>query len=52
LDTTIETTSGSGVIICGRREDKLREAQATHPGFKTHVVDVGTAPDREAQSPT
>jgi uncharacterized oxidoreductase len=40
--------AGSDVIVCGRRAEKLREAQATHPGFKTHVVDVSTASGREA----
>lgn len=32
--------AGSKVIICGRREDKLREAQHKHPEFVTHVCDV------------
>ena len=40
--------AGSEVIICGRRAEKLREAQAAHPDFKTHVADVSTAPGREA----
>jgi uncharacterized oxidoreductase len=40
--------AGSDVIICGRRAEKLREARATHPDFKTHVADVSAAPGREA----
>lgn len=40
--------AGNTVIICGRRADKLREAQAQYPGLRTHVADVATAADREA----
>jgi uncharacterized oxidoreductase len=40
--------AGSDVIICGRRAEKLREARASHPGFKTQVADVSTASSREA----
>jgi uncharacterized oxidoreductase len=40
--------AGSDVIICGRRAEKLREARASHPGFKTQVADVSTASGREA----
>lgn len=32
--------AGSKVIICGRREDKLREARDKQPEFVTHVCDV------------
>jgi len=32
--------AGSEVLICGRRADKLREAQARHPRLRTHVCDV------------
>jgi len=38
--------AGSEVIICGRRADKLREAQAAHPGVHTRVCDVETAAGR------
>jgi uncharacterized oxidoreductase len=42
--------AGSQVIICGRREGKLREAKAKHPEFTTLVCDVGAAADRIALS--
>ena len=32
--------AGSEVIICGRRADKLAEAQQQHPGLRTRVCDV------------
>jgi uncharacterized oxidoreductase len=32
--------AGSEVIICGRRKDKLHEAQSKHPKLRTHVCDV------------
>ncbi len=32
--------AGSRVILCGRREDKLREAKDKHPEFITRVCDV------------
>jgi uncharacterized oxidoreductase len=38
--------AGSEVIICGRREDKLKEAQAQFPQVKTLVADVATEADR------
>ena len=40
--------AGNTVIVCGRRADKLREAQAQYPGLHTHVADVATAADRTA----
>jgi uncharacterized oxidoreductase len=40
--------AGSEVIICGRREDKLREAKAKHPEFHTRVGDVGDETERVA----
>jgi uncharacterized oxidoreductase len=40
--------AGSQVAVCGRRADKLAEAQARHPGMKTFVCDIGKAPDRAA----
>jgi uncharacterized oxidoreductase len=40
--------SGSKVIICGRREEKLREAAATSHGLITRVCDVGSEADRVA----
>ena len=42
--------AGSEVLICGRREDKLREAEEAHPGMKTRVCDVAVASDRLALS--
>lgn len=39
--------AGSEVIICGRREAKLREAQTQYPGLHTRVADVETAAGRE-----
>ena len=38
--------AGSEVIICGRRADKLAEAQAQHPGLHTRVCDVADATAR------
>lgn len=38
--------AGSKVIVCGRREDKLREAKAAHPGLETRVCDLARAADR------
>jgi hypothetical protein len=38
--------AGSEVIICGRRADKLREAQAQVPGLHTYACDVADAADR------
>ncbi|HKH47984.1 MAG TPA: SDR family NAD(P)-dependent oxidoreductase [Thermoanaerobaculia bacterium] len=40
--------AGSGVIICGRREEKLREAQAAHPEMKVRICDVAEAAERRA----
>ncbi|TPG61775.1 SDR family oxidoreductase [Hymenobacter nivis] len=40
--------AGSTVIVCGRRADKLAEAQRQHPGLHTRVADVADAADREA----
>lgn len=40
--------AGSTVVVCGRRADKLAEAQGQHPGLRTHVADLATAADREA----
>jgi uncharacterized oxidoreductase len=42
--------AGSDVVICGRRADKLQEAQAAHRGVHIHVCDVETAPGRRALS--
>ncbi|RDC66082.1 SDR family oxidoreductase [Adhaeribacter pallidiroseus] len=39
--------AGSTVIVCGRRSDKLQEAQAKHPQLHTHVCDVGQETDRQ-----
>jgi uncharacterized oxidoreductase len=38
--------AGSEVIICGRREDKLREVQEKHPAFHTRVCDVADENER------
>ena len=38
--------AGSEVIICGRRADKLAEAQQQHPGLHTRVCDVAVAAER------
>ncbi|MCB2379013.1 SDR family oxidoreductase [Hymenobacter sp. BT635] len=40
--------AGSEVIVVGRREDKLREAQAQVPGLHTRVCDVAQAAERTA----
>ncbi len=40
--------SGNEVIICGRREEKLREAKAKLPQIHTKQCDVSNAKDREA----
>ncbi|GAB2779086.1 SDR family oxidoreductase [Halomonas shantousis] len=40
--------AGSEVIICGRREDKLREAQTQHPELHVRVADVASQAGREA----
>ncbi len=32
--------AGSDVIICGRREEKLREAQEKHPRIHTRACDL------------
>ncbi|GAB3181750.1 SDR family oxidoreductase [Telluribacter humicola] len=38
--------AGSEVIICGRREDKLNEAQQKHPGLHIRVCDVAQESER------
>jgi uncharacterized oxidoreductase len=40
--------SGSDVIVCGRREHTLREAQARLPKLSTRVCDVSSERDRAA----
>src|SRR3974390_469217 len=40
--------AGSHVIVCGRREDKLREAREKYPGLHTRASDVGTESGRVA----
>ena len=40
--------AGSRVIVCGRREEKLREAAAANPGLETRVCDLARAGEREA----
>lgn len=40
--------AGSTVVICGRREDRLREAQQRHPRLRIRVCDVANPADRLA----
>ncbi len=40
--------AGSEVIVCGRREDKLREAKAKNPRLHTRICDVANESDRRA----
>lgn len=40
--------ANSQVIICGRREDKLREVQAKHPQIHIRACDVGEEAERAA----
>lgn len=40
--------AGSKVLICGRRADKLAEAQAKHPGLRTRVCDLEEPSQRVA----
>lgn len=40
--------AGNEVLICGRREEKLREAQALLPGLRVRVCDVGVPAERAA----
>jgi uncharacterized oxidoreductase len=39
---------GNDVIICGRREDKLREAQARQPALRVKTCDLADPAEREA----
>jgi uncharacterized oxidoreductase len=39
---------GSEVIVCGRREERLREAKAKHPRLHTRICDVASESDRRA----
>ncbi|MCW3102078.1 MAG: putative short-chain dehydrogenase/reductase [Bacteroidetes bacterium] len=38
---------GNKVIICGRREERLKEVQQKHPGIIIKACDVANAADRE-----
>src|SRR5882757_2199462 len=40
--------AGNTVILCGRREAKLKEAKAKYPLAHTRVCDVGIPKEREA----
>jgi len=40
--------AGSDVIICGRREDKLKEAQSKYPQMHIRVCDVANPTERRA----
>ena len=31
--------AGNRVLICGRRQDRLEEAEKAHPGLRTYVCD-------------
>lgn len=40
--------AGNEVIVCGRREEKLKEAKQKYPTLHTRVCDVSDASDRES----
>jgi uncharacterized oxidoreductase len=40
--------AGSTVIVCGRREEKLREAKEKHPDLRVRVCDVADPSERVA----
>lgn len=40
--------AGNKVVICGRREERLRKAQAAHPELQIKTCDVADACDRKA----
>jgi uncharacterized oxidoreductase len=40
--------AGSRVIVCGRRQNTLDEAQRAHPGLHTRVVDIASEENRVA----
>ena len=40
--------AGSEVILCGRREEKLKEAREKHPEIRIHVCDLARESDRVA----
>lgn len=40
--------AGNQVLICGRRKDRLEEAEKAHPGLQTFLCDVSKQADREA----
>ncbi len=40
--------AGSRVVVCGRREEKLREVQTQHPEIVTRVCDVAEESERVA----
>ncbi len=40
--------AGNEVLVCGRRENRLLEAQARLPGLRVRVCDVASAADRVA----
>ena len=39
-------TMGNRVVLCGRREEKLEEAQRRHPELATRVCDLARAEER------
>ena len=40
--------AGNEIVICGRREDRLLEAQKKYPQLHTRVCDVALAEERTA----
>jgi uncharacterized oxidoreductase len=40
--------AGNRVLVCGRRKDRLEEAERAHPGLRGFVCDVSKQADREA----
>src|SRR4051812_18372160 len=39
--------NGSKVVICGRRIERLKEIERSHPGISIRVADISKAQDRE-----
>src|SRR5919201_883744 len=44
--------AGSRVIVCGRRQEKLREVKAKHPALETRVCDLADESERRALAAT
>ena len=45
--TEIFIRENNQVLICGRREEKLREAKATFPQLQTRICDISNAKERQ-----